>query len=101
MASYSPVVQSAVSRMTEEQILSFESAYKRKKANMVVFLLLAIFFPIQLFFLGKVAQGILFLVTAGGVGIWWILEIFLTPVRVKNYNNDVAVNLVAQVKGSE
>ena len=64
---------------------------------------LAILFPIQLFFLGRVLLGILFLLTGGGLGIWYIIEWFLTPGRVRDYNTKVAnetLTLVGQANAT-
>lgn len=43
----------------------------------VVTLLLAIFLPVHRFYVGKVGTGILYWLTAGGLGIWYIVDIVL------------------------
>lgn len=58
---------------------------------------LAIVFPIQLFFLGKPLLGILFLITGGGFGVWYVVEWFLTPGRVHEYNAKVADDILASM----
>ena len=98
MESYPPLVQSALSKMTEEQKLTFESEYGRRKRSMPLLVVLAIFFPIQHFLLGKVGLGIALWLTIGGLGVWWFIEIFLTPKRVNDYNDAAAVNLARDVK---
>lgn len=40
-------------------------------------LLLAIFFPVHRFYVGKIGTGILFWLTAGGFGIWYIIDIVM------------------------
>jgi len=60
--------------------------------------LLAIFFPIQLFFVGKVGLGVAFLLTAGGCGLWWIVEIFLSPKRVRDYNEEISLQIARDLK---
>lgn len=59
---------------------------------------LAILFPIQLFFLGKVFLGILFWITGGGLGVWYVIEWFLTPKRVYDYNTRVANEALGLVR---
>ena len=96
MDHYSPIVQNALTKMTDEQRLAFESEYNRCKRSVGAMMALAILFPIQLFLLDKVALGVLLWVTLGGFGIWWIIEIFLTPKRVREYNDQIAMNLAHQ-----
>lgn len=40
-------------------------------------LLLAIFLPVHRFYVGKIGTGILFLLTAGGCGIWYVIDIIM------------------------
>ena len=39
--------------------------------------LLAIFLPVHRFYVGKIGTGILFWLTAGGFGIWYIIDIVM------------------------
>lgn len=91
-------VKTALSKMADEQQLLFEDEYKRKAKNSGLLTLLAILFPIQFFLLGKTGLGIAFIITFGGAGIWWIIEWFLTPKRVKSFNDDVATRLLTEMK---
>ena len=91
-------IQSALSKMTEEDQLLFQSKYKDGMKNKITMLLLSIFFPIQLFFLKKHILGFIFISTAGGFFIWWIIEIFLTPGRVKTYNEELAMKILTNMK---
>lgn len=43
----------------------------------VVTLLLAIFLPVHRFYVGKVGTGILYWLTVGRFGIWYIVDIVL------------------------
>lgn len=40
-------------------------------------LLLAIFFPVHRFYVGKIGTGILYWITAGGLGIWYVIDIIM------------------------
>ena len=59
---------------------------------------LAILFPIQLFLLNQTGLAIAFLLTGGGCGVWWIVEWFLTPGRVRKYNSEQADNILMQMR---
>ena len=43
----------------------------------VVTLLFAIFLPVHRFYVGKIGTGILYLITFGGFGIWYIIDIVM------------------------
>ena len=58
---------------------------------------LAIFFPIQLFLLGKVLLGVLFWITLWGLLVWWVVEWFLTPRRVREFNGQVAMDVATEM----
>ena len=91
--SYSPLVTAALSKMTDEQKLTFYSEYARQKKSAGVYVLLAILFPIQLVLLGRLGLQLAFWFTFGGLFVWWIIEWFLTPKRVQEYNDTIAVEI--------
>jgi hypothetical protein len=91
-------VKTALAKMPDEQQMLFEDEYKRKAKSTGLLTALAILFPIQLFMLGKTGLGIAFLITLGGMGIWWLIECFLTPSRVKSFNEDAATRLLTEMK---
>ena len=43
----------------------------------VVTLILAIFLPVHRFYVGKIGTGILYWITAGGLGIWYVIDIVM------------------------
>ena len=90
---YPPLVQSTLSKMTEDQKMTFEAEYRRQRKDVAPYILLAIFFPIQLFCLGRLGLGLAFLLSAGGLGFWWFIELFLTSERVKEYNDNIALSI--------
>ncbi len=96
--SSSPAVTQALSEMSDGQQDTFWQLYDSKKRGVVPMVLLAIFFPIQLFLLGKTGLGIAFLLTAGGLFVWWFIEIFLTPGRVHHYNEELALQIALDVR---
>lgn len=91
--SYTPLVQSALSKMDEEERLTFEAELARQQKEAWVYVLLAICFPIQLALLGKWGLQIVFWLTGGGFFVWWIIEWFLTPKRVREYNDEKATEI--------
>ncbi len=95
---YPPLVQSALSKMTEEQKLTFESEYARQKKSVGMFVALSILFPIQFALLGRWSLQWAFWLTGGGCVVWYVIEWFLTPRRVKEYNDNVALDIARHLK---
>ncbi len=92
-----PVAAAAYQHLNDEQKLAFNAHYNSRKRSMALMMALAILLPVQLFLLGRVLLGILFLITGGGFGVWYVIEWFLTPGRVRDYNTRVANEALAAV----
>ncbi len=92
------IVKEALSKMPPEKQSQFVEDYKRKSKSYGAMLALSILFPIQLFLLGKTGLGVAFLLTGGGCFVWWIVEIFLTNKRVREFNEDVAKAIMRDMK---
>ena len=90
---YPPIVRSALEKMDDKQRMVFQQEYDSRQRASRGMIILSIVFPIQLFLLGRTGLGIAFLLTGGGFFIWWIVEIFLTPRRVKTYNAELATTI--------
>ena len=92
------MVKEPLSKMPAEKQSVFAEEFKKKGKSKGVMIALAIFFPIQLFFLDKKGLGIVYWLTGGGLGIWWLIEIFLTSKRVNEYNGDVGTVIMRDMK---
>ena len=88
----------ALGQLTDAQQAMFEEEYKRKMKPPMKMQLLAIFFPIQHFLMGKTGSGILFWITLGGFWIWWIIDMFTIGSRVRDFNEDIARTLLRDMK---
>lgn len=81
--------------LNDDQQRFFIQDFSAQKRDYTIMQLLAVFFPIQHFFLGKVGLGIAFILTAYGCGIWYIVEIFLAKGRTYKYNEEKADEILA------
>jgi hypothetical protein len=93
-----PSTKHALNNLSEEQLMYFIDEFQRKKKDPGLMLVLAIFFPIQLFLIGKTGLAIAFWLTGGGCGIWWIIEMFMAMPRTREYNDDIAKQIFHEVK---
>lgn len=90
--------KSSLIKLPEEQQNFFIEEYSKKKKDPTLMLVLAILFPIQLFLLGKTGLGVAYWLTGGGCGVWWIIELFLTNKRTKEYNEELATQILRNIK---
>ena len=93
-----PTLQRAFASFSEDDKLTYWSQYKRKKRSAVSMEILAILFPIQLFFLDKIGLALAFWFTGGGCGVWYVVEWFLTPKRVREFNEEVGLQIARDLK---
>jgi len=62
---------------------------KTRRLNWVLALLMSIFFGwigVDRFMMGKVFTGILKMITFGGIGIWWLIDLILIATRYEFRN---------------
>jgi len=91
-------VKNALGKLPPEEQAVFEEEYARKRRNKVLLLVLAILFPIHFFFEDRVGMGLLYWLTLGGFGVWWLIEIFLVTGRSNNFNEDTAKALLRDMR---
>jgi len=60
-----------------------------RKVNWILCLLMSVFFGtfgVDRFMMGKVGTGILKLITFGGLGIWWFIDVVLIATKYEFKN---------------
>ena len=91
-------LRTVVGKMSPEQQSLFEEEYQRARKEKILYLILAIFFPIHYFLLGKVGLGVLYILTGGGFFLWWFIDIFRIFGMVRDYNADQARKIIRDMK---
>jgi len=92
------IVKSALSKMKVEEQMMFQEQYEKKSKSVAVMVAFAIIFPIQHFLLNKSGLGIVFWLSLFGFGFWYVIEWFITPKRVRDYNEDMATKIITDMK---
>ncbi|HOK36525.1 MAG TPA: TM2 domain-containing protein [Paludibacteraceae bacterium] len=93
------MVQKELSKMTLEKQEEFVEEFKRKSKSVgMAYLFLFIIFSAHYAYLKKWGIQILYWVTVGGAGIWFIICIFIIPNLVRNYNKEIAIDILKDLK---
>lgn len=93
------MVKSELAKMTKENQEAFVEEYKRKKKSVGMayfFLLLCLGMPYG--YLGKWGLQLVYWLTGAGCVIWGIILLFTLPGNVRDYNRDVAVEVMRNLK---
>ena len=76
----------------------FMEIYSKRIKKLSTALLLAFVYGLNFVYLEETSTGIWFWFTAGGFGIWYIINFFQTPKMVKDFNSYVAIKAIAEVR---
>lgn len=79
--------------MTDAQKMVFLATYNGEKKDRTLALILSIFLGelgIDRFYVGDIGLGFGKLLTLGGLGVWWLIDLFLIMERVDSINREKA-----------
>jgi len=97
MANFSLLVQKKYNSLASEQKQIFIDEYNRKKKTKWVAFILWFFLGWHYAYLKKWGWLILFIFTAGGFFIWWIIDLFRVSKMVNEYNNNLALDILRDI----
>ena len=83
--------------LTDAQRMIFQSQYGSERKDRGTALIMAVLGWDRLWF-GDVGLGVLKYITAGGCGLWWLIDIFTAGSRCDDFNRRKAQEMVNAVK---
>ncbi len=93
------MVKVTLSKMSEEKQSMFVEEFKRKKKSLgLAYFFLIICLGIPYGYLGKWGLQLVYWFTGAGLLFWFFYLLFALPGMVKNYNQDVASQVVRDLK---
>lgn len=92
------MVRHEVANLTPQSQEAFIEEYRRKAKSSGVAYLLWFFLGFHYAYVGKWGMLVLFWVTFGGFFIWWLVDAFRIPGVINDYNKDVAVDTLRNLK---
>jgi len=91
-------VTAQLADLPEEAQREFYHIYDRnKKSTVLAYILQNFVFQSHYLYLRKIGLQILYWLTGGGFGIWWLIDLFRMPKLVREYNEQVAEDALREV----
>lgn len=81
-----PSFQQAIDNMPEEKLNALASVPLKSPMTTILLAWLLGGFGADRFYLDQTGLGVVKLLTGGGCGIWWLIDIFTSFNRAKQYN---------------
>ncbi len=92
------MVKNELSKLPASKQEEFIEEYKRKSKNLSMTYFIFFFFGMHYLYLGKLNTQLLYWFTLAGVSVWWFIDIFRIPSLVEDYNRDVAIDTLRNLK---
>jgi len=92
------LVEDALVKFTKDQKWGFIEEFYRREKDMACAYVFWVLFGLHYAYLGKWGMQLLFWLTAAGLGVWWFIDLFRIPGLVRNYNADVSINVLRDIK---
>ncbi|WP_205502100.1 TM2 domain-containing protein [Rufibacter psychrotolerans] len=76
----------------------FYRLYLAKQKSVLLAYGLWVFFGLHYAYVNKWGIQFLFWITAGGLGVWWFIDLFRIPKMVRRYNHAQAMQVLATLR---
>ncbi|HKK72237.1 MAG TPA: TM2 domain-containing protein [Candidatus Krumholzibacteria bacterium] len=87
--------------LTPQQLQLFESEMSDKRKSSGISFVLWFFLGLfggHRFYLGQVGPGVLMLLTGGGLGLWWLIDLFLLSGMVSKVNDRTEAEVLQSIQ---
>lgn len=81
-------IREAMYRLTDEQFMMIQTVEYRDPMTMLIISFLVGGYGVDRFMLGDVLLGVIKLLSCGGAGIWYIVDMCFIMSRTRDYNFD-------------
>jgi len=88
------VVRDQLSKLPVAKQQEFIEEFNRKHKSIGCAYCLWVLLGWHYAYLGKWGYQALFILSLGGFFIWWLIDIFRIPSMVRDYNKDIAINII-------
>lgn len=95
---YPAMVRDELVKLTERQQATFSQEYRRRSKSIGVAYLLWLCLGWHYAYLGRWGTQILYWLTAGGLGLWILIDLFRLASVVGSYNRTVAVGVMKDLQ---
>jgi len=94
------MVRNELATLSAQRQQEFVEEYNRKKKSVALayLLMLPFFLMLHYGYLRKWGLQLIFWFTLGGFMVWWFIDLFRTYGLVQDYNKDVAVDVIRNLK---
>ena len=89
-----PAIRQRLEAMDEERLMMVTSFEFKSPVLMLVLSILVGELGVDRFLLGEVGLGVLKLITCGGCGVWWLVDLFLVMGRTRKANLTKIMTLI-------
>jgi hypothetical protein len=92
------MVRNELAKLSSQKQEEFLEEYERKEKSIFVGYLFWLFFGWHYAYQKKWGIQVLFWITAGGLFIWWLIDIFRVSSMINNYNKDKAIEVMRNLR---
>ncbi len=92
------MVRNELVKLSAQKQEEFVEEFRRKSKSVGTGYLLWFLLGCHYLYVGKWAIQIIFWLTLGGLWVWWLVDLFRVPRLVGDYNKDVSVDVLRNLK---